>query len=61
MKGVTYCKNRDGRWRYKARCHHNKKDVFIGFFDTEKEAAKAYDMYVIKNSLDKPTNYIKKL
>lgn len=35
----------------------NKKNIYIGCFKEETEAAKAYDKYVIENNLDKPLNF----
>jgi hypothetical protein len=51
-RGVTWFK-RDGKWA--ARIKVDKKSEFLGYFDTEEEAAEAYDERAWK--LDRPTNF----
>ena len=34
-----------------------KKNISLGGFKTQKEAARAYDMYILKNNLNKKTNF----
>lgn len=48
------------RKRWYARVKHNGTTFFLGAYDDPKEAAKAYDLYVIKNNLDRKTNFFKK-
>ena len=43
--GVDFYKNKN-MWR--SRICHNKKSVFIGFFTSQEEAAKAYDLKAIE-------------
>lgn len=37
--------------------NHNSDRHYLGLFNNEMEAATAYDIYVIKNKLDKPLNF----
>ena len=39
-------------------CKHLHKNKFLGRFDTEIDATKAYDNYVIQNNLPKKLNFI---
>ena len=34
---------------------------FLGYYENEKSAAKAYDMFVVRNCLNRSTNFIKKM
>ena len=34
---------------------------FLGYYENEKAAAKAYDMFVVNNCLNRSTNFIKKM
>jgi len=51
-KGVTY-KNT----KYVARVMVNKISIALGSYATEKEAARAYDQYVLANNLEHHTNF----
>lgn len=53
-RGVTYRKDND---KYRARITVDNKLISIGNFKTAKEAAIAYDYYVISNYLDHPLNF----
>ncbi len=45
-----------GESRWEASVCFNAGKKHLGYFDTEKEAAQAYNDYVVKNSLDRPLN-----
>lgn len=49
-----------GQKKWVARIKVNRETVLLGFYDDPKDAAKAYDMFVIKNNLDRKTNFFKK-
>jgi hypothetical protein len=49
FKGVSFHK-RDNKWL--AQCHLNGKQKYIGLYDTEIEAAEAYNNFVRENNLD---------
>ena len=53
--GVTFSRK---KWR--SRISHNGEERSLGLYDNPKDAAKAYDLYVIKNNLDRETNFFKK-
>ena len=43
--------------KYEARISVNNKSIYLGFFNTSIEAAKAYDQYVISNNLEHTRNF----
>ena len=45
FKGVSWHKN---AWKWRANIKINQKDIHIGYFDTELEAAEAYDIEAIR-------------
>lgn len=49
-----------GRKAWKAQATVNGVSVYLGSYDDEKQAAKMYDMYVIKMNLNRKTNFLKK-
>jgi hypothetical protein len=49
-----------GQRKWVARIRYNNETVWLGRYDDPKDAAKAYDMFVIKNNLDRRTNFFKK-
>jgi hypothetical protein len=55
-RGVSYSvKNK----KFKSQIKVNKQVIHLGFFDTKEEAAKTYDNYVLKNSLEHTINKAK--
>lgn len=55
-------KNIFGRHCYAAQISVNKETIYLGSYDDEKLAAKAYDKYVLRTGIDRPLNfYWKKL
>lgn len=59
-KTTSYIGVSFARKRWYARVKHDGATHFLGAYDDPKDAAKAYDMYVIKNNLDRKTNFFKK-
>lgn len=53
--GVSYC-SRDKKWQCHSR--HNKQNKNIGRFDTEIEAAHAYNNFLIANNIPKALNNV---
>lgn len=49
-----------GRLYWRAEICVNSQIIHLGRYFEPKEAAKAYDLYVIKNGLDRKTNFLKK-
>lgn len=58
-KGVTVCKQKKKTF-YRARCNMNGKVYQLGQFETEHAAAKAYDMFLIRNNRE-PINVLKRM
>ena len=49
-----------GRKKWKAQATVKGTTIYLGSYDDEKQAAKMYDLFVIKMNLDRETNFIKK-
>jgi len=58
--GVKRKKNRGNRYKFVVDISIDGVRYFFGNYDDPKEAAKAYDLLVIRKGLDKPTNFFKK-
>lgn len=58
-RGV-YRATRNGRTYFRVRLTHKGVRHEFGNYKDEKECAKAYDLYVIKNNLPNKTNFFKK-
>lgn len=64
MKGVDKIKRKtqDGllcKKPYRSTIRVNGIKIFIGYFGTHKDAAKAYDLFIITHNLNRKTNFIK--
>lgn len=53
--GTSYQSRDGGRW--KCELTVNKKRIYLGLFDTQEKAARAYDAYVIAHGLNRPLNF----
>lgn len=53
-KGVSYYTKYN---KYVCKISVNKKQLHLGYFNTDIEAAKAYDRYVIENKLERSINF----
>jgi hypothetical protein len=58
--GVRYKYIWGNRRAYTVQFQHNNVLYSFGQYDTPKECAKAYDLFVIKNKIDRETNFFKK-
>lgn len=58
--GVKKKKNRGNRYKFVVDLTIKGERHYFGNYDDPKEAAKAYDLLVIRKGLDRPTNFIKK-
>ncbi len=61
MKYIGVSRKRgQGRYYFIVEFTHKRKRYSMGYYKDPKEAAKAYDLFVIKNELDRKTNFFKK-
>ena len=58
--GIRKVKQRVGKPHFRVAFNHNGVRHEFGRYLDEKECAKAYDLYVIKKGIDRPTNFLKK-
>jgi len=49
-----------GRRFFRVEFSHKGTKYSFGSYQDDKECAKAYDLFVIKNGFDRPTNFFKK-
>lgn len=49
-----------GRKVFRVRFDYNGKRYDFGHYKDEKECAKAYDLFIIRNNFNKETNFFKK-
>jgi len=54
--GVTKTKYWRGEIKYLAKA----KKISLGYYTNPREAARAYDLHVIRNNIDLETNFLKK-
>jgi len=59
-RGVSKHIKRNGDIKWRSRISVNNKLLSLGIYNTRKEAAIAYDTYVISNNLEHPTNILRK-
>jgi hypothetical protein len=52
--GVSWRKNRK---KWEARTRHNGKIIYLGSFEVQADAARAYDNYVIHHNLQRKLNF----
>jgi hypothetical protein len=57
---TPYIGVRVSRGKYASRVKVGDNTIQLGRYNDPKEAAKAYDLYVIKNNLNRKTNFLKK-
>lgn len=60
-KGVRRRKDINGRLVFSVQFYFNGKTHSFGFYKTDKECAKAYDLYVIRKGFDLETNFYKRI
>lgn len=53
-------KKGQGRYYFRVEFTHKRKIYSMGYYKDSKEAAKAYDLFVIKSELGRKTNFFKK-
>lgn len=53
-RGIVFIKKRN---KFKSQISVNSKRIFLGYFEKDKDAAKAYDDFVIKNKLNHTRNF----
>ncbi len=58
--GVKKKKDRTNRYKYSVSFSVDGVRYNLGHYDDPKEAAKAYDLLVIRKGLNRPTNFLKK-
>jgi hypothetical protein len=56
FRGVCYINSRE---KWKASITSNNKTIFLGYFDSAKDSAKAYNRYIVQNNLENTLNIIK--
>lgn len=57
---TPYIGVRLSRGKWAARIKRDGVTIQLGRFLEAKQAAKAYDMYIVKNNLNRETNFLKK-
>jgi hypothetical protein len=60
-KGVRRKRMIGGRYVFQAEIYLKGKSIYIGSYKDAREAAKARDLYIIKNNIDKQTQILKKI
>lgn len=60
-KGIIKKKVNGGKIIYMVSFQHKNIRYEFGRYKTSKEAAKAYDLFILRKRIDKPTNFLKKV
>ena len=60
-KGIRKARNRGGRIVYRVRFSYNGKNYEFGEYNNEKDCARAYDLFILKNNIKRDTNFLKPL
>lgn len=61
MKYIGVSRKRGGgRYYFTVEFTHKRKTYRMGYYKDPRDAAKAYDLFVIKNELERKTNFFKK-
>jgi group I intron endonuclease len=54
--GISRSNKNGSQWKIQIR--ENEKQIFLGYYETELEAARVYDKYILKHNLPNPLNFL---